>query len=83
MSKRGDVFGTVVISVADAAFHLQVVAGLRLDELRKLGLGWAGYLPLAGQQEVETRYKDKCKNEPLQRHRSKASLTIGAWPATS
>ena len=28
VSKRGDVFGTVVISMADAALHLQVVAGL-------------------------------------------------------
>ena len=65
VTKPGDVFGLVVISMSDAALHLQVVARLRYEELGKLGLGWEDYLELAGEQELETQYKAIRKDKPL------------------
>ena len=69
VSKRGDIFSPVVILMTEPGFHIQVAAGLRFEALRQRGLGEMDYLPLDGQQEVESQYKARWKSEPLQQHK--------------
>ena len=69
VSKRGDVFSPVVISMIASGIHLRTVTGLRGEALRKRGLDEMDYLPLDGQREVESQYKSLWRNEPLQRHK--------------
>ena len=69
VSKRGDIFSPVVISMTEPGFHIKAAAGLRFEALRKRGLDEMDYLPLEGQTEVEAEYKAKWKSEPAQQQK--------------